>query len=75
LDAAVQAPAALSHEGRKIGTLTSAVTTPDGEHLGIGVVKLAMAQRGLTYNIETDIKAVVSALAGVQPAELTAEDG
>jgi tRNA-modifying protein YgfZ len=47
LDSAVDAPAELYHNGRAVGTLTSSVTTPDGEHLGIGVIKTAVAEDGL----------------------------
>ncbi len=36
LDAAVEAPAPISLEGREVGTLTSSVQTPDGERSALG---------------------------------------
>jgi folate-binding protein YgfZ len=73
LTAFVQAPAELTLDGSAVGTLTSSVTTPDGEHLGIGVVKLQAAQPRIQYNIGA-VKATVKALAGVQPAQLMPQD-
>jgi folate-binding protein YgfZ len=73
LSAFVQAPAELRLDGRVIGTLTSSVTTPAGEHLGIGVVKVQAAQVGSGYNVG-QAQASVTALAGVQPAHLMPEE-
>ncbi|NWF68973.1 MAG: folate-binding protein YgfZ [Chloroflexi bacterium] len=72
LSAAVDAPAELSYAGHAIGRLTSSVTTPDGEHMGIGVVKVSAAVIGLQYNCG-QAQATVSALAGAQPLELLEE--
>ncbi len=73
LEEFLQAPAEVKHEGRAVGTLTSSVTTPDGEHLGIAVVKVQVAQVGSQYNLG-DTTATVTALAGVQPAQLMPEE-
>ncbi len=66
LDAAVEAPAAISADGREIGTLTSSVQTPDGESLGIGVVKLASAQPDTPVDI-TGVSATILGFAGTPP--------
>ncbi len=67
LDAAVTAPAPLLHEGREVGTLTSSVTEPlNGQHLGIGVVKLAQAEVDQVFTAN-GINARVTRLPGVQP--------
>ncbi len=66
LDAAVAAPAAISTSGREIGTLTSSVETPDGDKLGIGVVKLAAAQPGTSVTIG-DTSATIVDFAGSPP--------
>lgn len=70
LDAPVQAPAPLMLEGREAGTLTSSVQTPDGDVLGIGVVKTAAAQVGQTLSVG-EHTATITRLAGVQPAQLS----
>lgn len=66
LDASVTAPQPLLHEGREVGTLTSSVTTPDGEHVGIGVVKLANAVIGQAL-VAQGVSAVIARLPGAQP--------
>jgi folate-binding protein YgfZ len=73
LSAALDAPAALLADDRSAGTLTSSVTTPEGEHLGIGVVRLAYAQPGQVFSAGANIPAVVLDLAGVQPPGLKEE--
>lgn len=62
----VNAPADLLHEDKRIGTLTSAVTTPNGEHFGIAVVKVGLASVGQTFTTG-EAHAEVLALPGVQP--------
>jgi folate-binding protein YgfZ len=62
----VNAPADLMHEDKRIGTLTSSVTSPDGEHFGIGVVKVALAVVGQTFTVG-EAQAEVTALPGFQP--------
>jgi folate-binding protein YgfZ len=70
LSAAVEAPAKLSAAGREVGTLTSSVQTPDGEFIGMGVVKLGAALPGAALTAAEGVTAKISALAGVQPANL-----
>lgn len=70
LDVFVEAPAALTQENKPAGTLTSSVTTPDGEHLGLGFVKLTLAVPGQTLIVGDQIIATITALAGVQPPNL-----
>jgi tRNA-modifying protein YgfZ len=71
LTAPVETPANLIFEGKSVGTLTSSVTTPDQEILGIAFVKvpLAIPQQELTVN-NTDIHAVIIEMVGVQPSHL-----
>lgn len=66
LDAQVNPPAVIIHEGREVGQLTSCVTAPDGDIFALGVVKPALAEPGQTFHIG-DLNATVIALAGVQP--------
>lgn len=75
LDAPLDAPAPLAADGRSAGTLTSSVTTPEGIHLGIGVVRLAYAQPGRALAAgSAGIPAVIIDLAGTQPPGLQQED-
>jgi folate-binding protein YgfZ len=66
LDAPVTAPAPLLHDEREAGMLTSSVTTPDGEHLGIGVIKLALAEVGQQFTAN-GVNAAITGLPGAQP--------
>ncbi len=71
LSALVEAPANLYFEGKSAGTLTSSVVTPDQEILGIGFVKVAMANVDEKFRVgENDVEAVITALAGAQPPQL-----
>jgi folate-binding protein YgfZ len=71
LDTRVEAPTELYCEGRKTGTLTSSVTTPDGEHLAIGFVKVSDAQPGARLTIGTsDTQVTITSLAGTPPPQL-----
>ena len=72
LTKAVTAPADLKSGERSIGSLTSSVTTPDGQHLGIGVVRLAYAQPGSVLDADS-AQATIIDLAGVQPPSLREE--
>ena len=72
LDAPLDAPADLTADGKNAGTLTSAVTAPDGEHLGIAVLKMAYAQPGRTLRAK-NIGIEILDYAGVQPAGLQEE--
>lgn len=68
LDAPVDAPADLLHEGRPVGTLTSSVTSPDGEHFGIGIIKAGLAEIGLELNAGANgTRATVRDFAGTPP--------
>jgi aminomethyltransferase len=73
LTAPVNAPTELHAEGKQAGTLTSAVTTPNGEHIGIGVLKMAYAQVGRVL-LTAAGEARVLALAGAQPPGLQVEE-
>jgi hypothetical protein len=66
----VNAPADLLHEGKRVGTLTSSVATPEGRVYGIGVVKPSLAIIGQPLALG-DISATITALPGVQPPMLT----
>lgn len=68
LDAAVNAPADIIDADRSVGKLTSSVTTPDGAHIGIGVIKIAQAHTGQTVVVgESSVTATVTGLAAVPP--------
>lgn len=73
LDAPVMAPAELTAEGKSAGTLTSAVTMPDGLHNGIAVVKMAFAQPGRTLHAGETVVHILE-YAGVQPPGLREEE-
>jgi tRNA-modifying protein YgfZ len=73
LEGWVEAPASLTHEGREVGTLTSSVTTPDGDILGIGIVKVAAAQPGVALAAgAAGVPATITLLPGVQPPMISA---
>jgi aminomethyltransferase len=73
LGAMVEAPAKITLEGREVGTLTSSVQTPDGDVIGMGVVKLGAAVPGAALTIGEGVTAEIKGLAGVQPMNLTEE--
>jgi folate-binding protein YgfZ len=74
LNAPVESPAELTVEGRASGTLTSSVTTPAGEHLGIAYIKVGQAVPGQVVEAGSGrIPAEVIALAGAQPPSLVTE--
>lgn len=68
LESPVDANTPLLLEGREVGTLTSSVRAPDGINYGIGVVKTATAQQGLTLTAN-EISVKIEKLAGAQPVE------
>jgi aminomethyltransferase len=75
LSSYVESPADLLRDSRRAGTLTSSVTSTDGEIFGIGVVKTQFAQVGEQFTIGENVAvATVTKLAGVQPATLLPED-
>jgi aminomethyltransferase len=71
LSAPVSAPADLFYDGHKTGTVTSAVTTPLGEHLGIGFVRFNDAQPGQQVTVDhQNISGTIIELAGAPPPQL-----
>jgi len=74
LSALVEAPAKISYEGREAGMLTSSAQTPDGDLLGIGVIKVATAEIGAQVTIGEHVTAEIIALPGAQPPNLSDED-
>lgn len=67
LAGAVEAPAKLLNaDGRDVGVLTSSVQTPDGERLGIGVLRLAAAETGAHVVAGDGTDAVIVGMAGAQ---------
>ncbi len=70
LSAMVDAPADLFHDGKRIGTLTSNVSAPDGEVFGIGLVRPSLAHIGQALSVTNGVTATIRALPGVQPPEL-----
>jgi tRNA-modifying protein YgfZ len=76
LGAGTQAPAELHYQGKRVGMLTSATTLPNGQHIGLGVVQLAVAVAGLelnTANTPEPTHATIIARAGVQPPYIEQE--
>jgi folate-binding protein YgfZ len=69
LNAAINVPADLLHEGKRAGTLTSSVTAPDGSIFAIGVVKPSLAAPGQTLQTAS-AQATIVDLPGVQPPGL-----
>jgi aminomethyltransferase len=67
LSAAVDAPAKLVADGHEVGMLTSSVQTPDGDSIGIGLVKVAKAQPGATLLVGEGVSAEITGLPGAQP--------
>ncbi|MCS6835121.1 MAG: glycine cleavage system protein T [Anaerolineae bacterium] len=75
-EAPVQAPAALSTpEGQSVGTLTSAVTAPDGQIYAMGVVKTSLLSQEASVVLvgEARTTAHVGELLGAQPRFLRDE--
>lgn len=54
-DAPVEAPSDLLIEGRRAGTLTSAVTAPDGIHYGVGLLKPDFAHEGMSVVTASEV--------------------
>jgi hypothetical protein len=71
LNAPAEAPADLYCDGRKTGTMTSSVTTPDDEHLAIGFVRVSDAQPGNRVVVGMgEVEATITGLAGTPPPQL-----
>ncbi len=67
----VESPAILRVDGKEIGTLTSSVVTPRGEAVGIGFVKVLVAELGKELSVgEKATPAQIMSLAGAQPPML-----
>jgi len=75
LSAPAEAPAEIFYAGHKVGILTSSVTTPDAENIGIAVVKLAQSQPEMVLSIgaQNEINAIVINLAAAPPPEIFTE--
>jgi hypothetical protein len=71
----IASPANLYHGKHITGTLTSSVTTPDGEHLGLGFVKSADARPSLQLTAGNNrAPTTITGIAGTPPPRLaTAE--
>lgn len=65
---AVQSPISVQQDGKTVGKLTSAVTTPTNTHVGIAVVKAASAMPGTTLHTEDGTKLHIREWIGSQPA-------
>ncbi|MBA3871345.1 MAG: aminomethyl transferase family protein [Anaerolineae bacterium] len=67
----VESPVTLRVDGNTIGTLTSSVVTPHGEVVGIGFVKVPVAEAGKEVMVgENGVTAHILTLAGAQPPVL-----
>ena len=68
-ESAIPQAADLYDEGKKVGSVTSSVTTPTGEHVAIAVVKVAAAQpeRHLQINTDGNQSTQIVSLLGEQP--------
>lgn len=67
LEAATDSPADLTADGKRAGTLSSAVTAPDGVHYGIALVRPELAREGARFATASGIGVTVAALPGAQP--------
>lgn len=67
LDEWVEAPASIRAGGREVGTLSSSARTPDGDVIGIGVVKVAAAQPNTQVSVAEQAVATITGLPGAQP--------
>lgn len=68
LEQAVDAPADLIADGRIVGRLTSSVTSPRGEHFGIGVIRTAAYAENTALTMGANgATATVRDLAGAPP--------
>ncbi len=67
----VDAPASLKVDGTDVGKLTSSVMAPTGESIGIGFVKVPLAEVGHEFRVgDSAITAQITSLAGAQPPVL-----
>jgi folate-binding protein YgfZ len=69
--APLTAPAALVSSGQTVGEVTSAVTSPLGEHFAMGVVKVAFSAPGTQLNVGST-EVTVGRMLGTPPAWLRA---
>lgn len=69
LDAFIESPADIYHDGRLSGKLTGSAQLPDGTIFALGIVKTALAETGNVFEVgEKRITATVEERAGVQPS-------
>jgi aminomethyltransferase len=69
LDAASESPVDLLIDGKRSGTLTSAVTAPDGTHYGIALLKPDHAHAGAQAVTTEGVTVTVTGLPGTQPRQ------
>lgn len=75
LSAPIASPVDLYRDEHKTGTLTSSVTTPDGEHLGLAFVKTGDAVSGLQLLAgDKRAPATIAGLAGAPPPRLVSAE-
>lgn len=73
LAAPVETPAEVYQADRAVGTLTSSVSAPDGQHYGIAVIKTAAAVPGTVLSVGHErISARIVELAGTPPPMVNA---
>lgn len=65
----METPADLLVDGKKVGRLTSYTQAPDGEQLGVGVVRVEVARPDVVMATEDGTQVRVLALAGQQPPD------
>ncbi len=71
----VEAPATITKDGRKVGTLTSSVQAPTGELFSLGIVKTDYIEAGTVLSVgDEQVSAAVTRLPGAQPAFLTQKE-
>jgi folate-binding protein YgfZ len=67
----VDAPIPLKADGAEVGKLTSSVVTPTGEAIGIGFVKVPLAEVGNKFQVgDGAVTSQIATLAGAQPPVL-----
>jgi len=69
LDDPIDSPAELYFNGKRVGTLTSSVTSPENECFGIGMIKTAVisTERVLSVGVEGNAQVRIGNLLGTQP--------
>jgi hypothetical protein len=71
----VEAPATITKDGRKVGTLTSSVQAPNGDIFSVGIVKTDYIEAGTVLSVgDEQVSATVTRLPGAQPDFLTQKE-